>query len=145
MNCPKTGCFDTMLFQYKLKQWSCTKILITASIVCTWTRKTFWVNILCSLHCKPSMHYLQLSWINLYQNHFHWKDFVSKWPVSELPHLSVAVNQNLLRLRVFSDNVSFFSQGSRFKVCFYFRWTSLWSYRGWHFVCFFSVSAAFYN
>ena len=108
MNCPETGCFETMLFQYELKQWRCTKILITSSIVCAWTRKTFWVNILCSLHCKPSMRYLQLRWINLYQNHFYRNDFVSKWPVSELPHLSVAVNQNLLRLRVFSDKVSFF-------------------------------------
>ena len=89
------------------------------------------------------MCYLQLSWINLYQNHFYQNDFVSKWPVSELPNLSVAVNQNLLRLRIFSNKLClFFSRGSRFKVCFYFRWTSLWSYRGWHFVCFFSVSAA---
>ena len=133
-------------FQYELKQWSCTKILITSSIVCAWTRKTFWVNILCFLHCKPSMCYLQLSWINLYQNHFYQNDFVSKWPVSELPNLSVAVNQNLLRLRIFSNKLClFFSQGSRIKVCFYFRWTPLWSYRGWHFVCFFSVSASFYN
>ena len=36
-------------FRYKLKQWNYTKILITSSKICNWTRKTFWVNILRSL------------------------------------------------------------------------------------------------
>ena len=52
-----TGHFDTKLFKYKwykwlryeLKQWNCTKTLITSSIVCVWTQETFWVNILHSL------------------------------------------------------------------------------------------------
>ena len=33
-------------FRYELKQWNYTKILVTSSKVCNWTRKTFWVNIL---------------------------------------------------------------------------------------------------
>ena len=36
-------------FQYELKQWNCTKISIPSSIACSWTRKTFLVNILRSL------------------------------------------------------------------------------------------------
>ena len=41
--------FDTKLFWYIHKQWNCTNILLTLSLVCTWTRETFWVNIICSL------------------------------------------------------------------------------------------------
>ena len=36
-------------FRYKLKHWNCTKNLITSSKVCSWIRKTFWVNNLRSL------------------------------------------------------------------------------------------------
>ena len=36
--------FQHKSFRYKLKQWNCTKISFTSSIVCWWTRKTFWVN-----------------------------------------------------------------------------------------------------
>ena len=54
-------------FPYELKQWNCTKIWITSSKVCNWTRKTFWVNILRSLTQR----------ISLYRN-----DFVSKRPVT---------------------------------------------------------------
>lgn len=36
-------------FWYKPKQWNCTKILITLSIVSMQTRETFWVKILCFL------------------------------------------------------------------------------------------------
>ena len=32
-------------FRHKLKQWNWTKFLFTLSVVCKWTRKTFWVNI----------------------------------------------------------------------------------------------------
>ena len=52
-------------FPYELKQWNCTKIWITSSKVCNWTRKTFWVNILRSLSQR----------ISLYRN-----DFVPKRP-----------------------------------------------------------------
>ena len=38
--------FRYKLFRYELEWWNCTKISITSSIVCAWTRKTFWVNIL---------------------------------------------------------------------------------------------------
>ena len=34
----------------ELKQWNCTKISITSRKVCSWTGKTFWVNILRSLN-----------------------------------------------------------------------------------------------
>ena len=36
--------FQHKSFRYELKQWNCTKISFTSSIVCWWTRKTFWVN-----------------------------------------------------------------------------------------------------
>ena len=42
----KINGFSTKSFRYKFKQWICTKISFTSSIVCAWTRKTFWVNIL---------------------------------------------------------------------------------------------------
>ena len=41
--------FQYKSFWYELKRWNCTKILFTSSRVCPWTRKTFWLNILCSL------------------------------------------------------------------------------------------------
>ena len=49
--CIGTTGFQSYLhsFWYKLKQWNCTKILITLSIVCMQTRETFWVKILCFL------------------------------------------------------------------------------------------------
>ena len=40
-----------------LKWWNCTKILITASVVCVWTRKIFWVVILHSLSQKRETTY----------------------------------------------------------------------------------------
>ena len=54
-------------FRYELKWWNCTKILITASIVCVWTRKIFWVVILHSLYKPKAWNYLQFDWINLYR------------------------------------------------------------------------------
>ena len=81
----KTGRFDTKSFQYKsfwykLKQWNCTKILFTLSIVCEWTRKHFgWI----SSFFKPSMwNYLHLEWINLYANDLYRDNIVSKRPVT---------------------------------------------------------------
>ena len=41
--------FRNRSFRYEFKQWNCAKILISSSKVCNWTRKIFWVNILCSL------------------------------------------------------------------------------------------------
>ena len=48
--CMETSRLDTKScqyksFWYKLKQWNFTNIRFTSSIVCEWTRKTFWVNI----------------------------------------------------------------------------------------------------
>ena len=40
----ETGCFDTKSFRYQLKQWKCTKISFTSSIVCAWTTNIFWAN-----------------------------------------------------------------------------------------------------
>ena len=38
-----------LVVRYELKKWNCTKISITSSKVCSWTRNTFWLNILRSL------------------------------------------------------------------------------------------------
>ena len=66
----ETGRFDSMLircysFRYKLKRQNCTKVLITSSIVCTWT----WT----WKHQVKCLKLLQLDWIKLY-----WNKFVSK-------------------------------------------------------------------
>ena len=37
--------FRKPVVSIKLERWNCTKILITSSKVCNWTRKTFWVNV----------------------------------------------------------------------------------------------------
>ena len=50
--------FRNRSFRYKvisievvsLKQWNCKEVSIASSIVCAWTRKTVWVNFLCSLN-----------------------------------------------------------------------------------------------
>ena len=46
---PSLSAPDSKSFRCKLKQWDCTKISTTSSIVCARTRKTFGVNILLSL------------------------------------------------------------------------------------------------
>ena len=56
--------WGNLSFWYELKWWNCTKILITASMVCVWTRK----NILggYSSFFKPKVwNYLRFDWINL--------------------------------------------------------------------------------
>ena len=70
-------------FRYKLKQWNYTKILITSSKICNWTRKTFWVNILRSLSHERE-NYFHLTGINLYQNDLYQNNFLSKWLVTKL-------------------------------------------------------------
>ena len=57
---------------YKLKQWNCTTISITSSIVCVWTRITFRLNISHSLFFKPSIK-LFSPWLT---------QLVSKWPIT---------------------------------------------------------------
>lgn len=52
-----------------LKQWNCTKIPNTSSIVCTWTGKTFGMNILRPLS-QVRETFLRLYWINLYRNNW---------------------------------------------------------------------------
>ena len=71
---------ETVRFiQYELKQWNCTKISITSSIACTWTRKAFGVNILRSLsQVLETLYAACLDWINLHRN-----DFVSKRSVQQ--------------------------------------------------------------
>ena len=80
--CKETGHFDTKLFWYIHKQWNCTQILFTLSLFCTWTRKTFWVNIICSLsHVEqftPWLNKLVSKWLcikitsNRLQYYFMW-------------------------------------------------------------------------
>ena len=57
---------------YKLKQWNCTTISITSSIVCVWTRITFRLNISHSSFFKPSIK-LFSPWLT---------QLVSKWPIT---------------------------------------------------------------
>ena len=49
---------------YKLKQWNCTKILFTSSIVCEGTKKKHfgWIS---SFFTPSTWNYLHLDWINL--------------------------------------------------------------------------------
>ena len=43
--------------------WNCTKMSFSSSIVCAWTRKTFWMNTLCSSSQIRGAIY----WINLHR------------------------------------------------------------------------------
>ena len=69
----------------RTQQWNCTRISITSSKVCSWTRKTLWVNILRCLSLVRN--YLHLEGINLYRNDL----IVSKRPVT--PPLSNVVQK----------------------------------------------------
>ena len=68
--------FDTLVvwiqIWYKLKQWNCTTVSITSSIVCVWTRITFRLNISHSSFFKPSIK-LFSPWLT---------QLVSKWPIT---------------------------------------------------------------
>ena len=66
----ETDRFDPNLFRYELKQWNCTAISITSSIVCALTRKK-------GVNISRSLSQVHLDWINMNRN-----DLISKRPVS---------------------------------------------------------------